>query len=96
MPEAHQSPEARDDLLHLWLRIAQDNPEAADRQIARIEEAADRLAGFPELGRLRPELAPDLRSLAVGNYVIFHRAIPDGIEIVRVLHGAQDLPPLFE
>jgi toxin ParE1/3/4 len=28
----------------------------------------------------------------VGNYLIFYRPISDGIEIVRVLHGARDIP----
>jgi toxin ParE1/3/4 len=41
-------------------------------------------------------LSPRLRSFPVKNYVIFYRPLEDGIEIVRVLHGAQDLPPLFE
>ena len=34
---------------------------------------------------------PGLRSLAYGRYVIFYRAIEDGAEIARVLHGARDL-----
>jgi toxin ParE1/3/4 len=96
MPKAHQSPDAREDLLQLWLGIAHDNPEAADRLIARIKRVADQLADFPQLGRLRPELAAALRSFAVGNYVVFYRVVSDGIEIVRVLHGARDLPSLFE
>jgi toxin ParE1/3/4 len=48
------------------------------------------------LGRSREELAPGLRSLAFGRYVIFDEVIPDGIAIIRVLHGARDLGPLFE
>jgi toxin ParE1/3/4 len=34
--------------------------------------------------------------LPLGNYIIFYRPIDDGIEVVRILHGARDLPPLFE
>jgi toxin ParE1/3/4 len=41
------------------------------------------------LGRSREELVPGLRSLPFGRYVM-------GIVIVRVLHGARDLGPLFE
>jgi len=33
--------------------------------------------------------------LPVGNYVIFYRPIEDGIVVIRVLHGARDLPELF-
>jgi toxin ParE1/3/4 len=32
-----------------------------------------------------------LRSFPVGNYVIFYIPIPDGIEVVRVMHGRQDI-----
>jgi hypothetical protein len=32
----------------------------------------------------------------VRNYLIFYRPTDQGIEVVRVLHGARDLPPLFE
>lgn len=29
-------------------------------------------------------------------HLIFHRPIPEGIEVVRVLHGAPDLAGLFD
>jgi toxin ParE1/3/4 len=51
---------------------------------------------MPDMGRLREELAARLRRFPVGNYVVFYRSIAGGIEIARVLHGARDLPPLFE
>jgi toxin ParE1/3/4 len=53
------------------------------------------LASFPELGSLCEQLAPRMRSLAVGKYAILYRPIDDGVEIVRVVHGARDLPSLF-
>jgi toxin ParE1/3/4 len=40
-------------------------------------------------------MAPGLRSFPVGNYVVFYRIVPEGIELVRVLHGARDLRRLF-
>jgi len=43
------------------------------------------------MGRSRPGLATDLRSLPVGRYVIFYVPLPKGVEIVRVLHGARDI-----
>jgi toxin ParE1/3/4 len=46
------------------------------------------------LGRSREEVAPGLRSFPFGRYVIFYEVMPDGIAIVRVLHGARDLGPL--
>ena len=34
-----------------------------------------------------------IRSFAVGNYIIFYEALPNGADIVRVLHGARDILP---
>ena len=50
----------------------------------------------PGIGRARPELRPDLRSFAVGRYVIFYRATREGIEVVRVIHGMRDIDRIFE
>jgi len=55
-----------------------------------------KLAAMPEMGRRREELAMHLRSFPVGRYIIFYRSMQEGIEIVRVLHGARDLPPLID
>lgn len=54
-----------------------------------------RWATQPGIGRTRDELAESLRSFPVGNYVIFYRAMPDGIDIVRVLSGFRDIPNVF-
>lgn len=45
-------PVALQDLSNIWLTIALDNPNAADRVASRIYDAEERLAAFPELGRL--------------------------------------------
>ena len=54
------------------------------------------LAQNPKVGRRRADLGyPEVRSWRVEgcrNYLIFYREIPDGVQIWRVLHGAQDLP----
>jgi toxin ParE1/3/4 len=90
------SPAARSDLDEIWFYIAQDNPEAADKFIGTIILRFPKLAAMPSIGRQREELSPRLRSFPVGRYVIFYRPMENGIEVVRVLHGARDLPPLFE
>jgi toxin ParE1/3/4 len=88
--------EAREDLDEMWLSIAEDNPPAADRFLDRLYERLTLLAGHPLMGRARPELGINLRSLPVSNYVIFYRPIDDGVEVARVLHGARDLDTEFE
>ena len=80
----------------IWLYIAQDNPDAADKLIRAIVSRFVTLASMPLIGRQREELSPNLRSFPVGRYVVFYRPMENGMEIVRVLHGARDFPPLFE
>jgi toxin ParE1/3/4 len=96
MPAVLRTSQAHLDLVQAALRIAEDNPLAADRWLDSIDEKCRLLATMPGLGRKRPDLAPDIRGFPVDNYAIFYRAVPDGIQIVRVLHGARDLPEMFE
>jgi toxin ParE1/3/4 len=85
-------PLAIQDLDEIWMTIAMDSPRAADNLARRFFDAEDRLADFPELGEARPDIAPGLRKWTVGNYLIFYRVDPDAVTIVRVVHGARDLP----
>lgn len=84
------------DLDEIWLYIARDNPGAADKYIGAIVSRFPTLASMPLMGRERPELSSGLRSFVVGRHVIFYRFFDEGVEVVRVLDGARDLPPLFE
>ncbi len=88
-------PEAENDLAEIWLYIAQDNPDNADKLIDEIEETSRKLARFTNMGRNRDELHPGLRSFPVGKYIVFYLPISDGLEIVRVLHGMRDIDPFF-
>ncbi|HYO09502.1 MAG TPA: type II toxin-antitoxin system RelE/ParE family toxin [Tepidisphaeraceae bacterium] len=36
-----------------------------------------------------------MRSLPVRGYIIFYRQTREGIELMRVLHGARDLKKIF-
>lgn len=95
MPHVLKRPLAEIDLDDVWWYIAQDNPDAADRFLAKIDEQCHTLAQFPEMGVNRAELMPALRSFPVGNYLIFYLLIDDGIEVVRVLSGMRDIDALF-
>ena len=96
MPRVITSVRATQDLDDIWFYIAQDNVAAADALIDAIEQRCGILAGNPLMGRARPELAPEVRSYSVDRYVAFYRPHPDGIELVRVLHGARHLPGIVE
>ena len=86
-------PRARKDLLEIWLYIAIDNETAANALLKRIEHAMQMLVLNPESGRRRSDLAPDLRSFPVGNYVVFYSLRAGHLEIVRILHSRQDVLP---
>lgn len=95
MPTVHRTSLANDDLVEIALRIAKDNPDAANAWLDSVDQKCRLLATMPEMGRLRPELIPEIRSWAVGDYVLFYQAVHEGIVVVRVLHGSRDLPSLF-
>ena len=90
------SDSARMDLDGIWDYIAQDDPETADRFVRLLLAKFVVLATMPQLERRREEFAPGLRSFPVGKCVIFYRSAENGVVIIRVLHGARDLPSLFE
>lgn len=86
---------ARTDLLELWVFVAEDSLEAADRLVDDVLAAARRLAEWPEIGRECPDLLPGIRSFPTGNLVIFYRRREDRVEVVRVVHGRRDLDLIF-
>ena len=83
--------QAEDDLIDIWLYIAQDNPDAADKVLDELEDESVLLSDQPRLGPSRPDIAPELRYFPVGSYLILYRIIEGGIELVRVVHGARRL-----
>ena len=85
-----RSAEAEEDLVRIWLRIAGDNPPAADRLLSRIDEVCGLLAEQPKIGAAYDEVRPGLRLFAVRSYLVLYREIPGGAEIVRVLHSAME------
>ena len=97
MPRIIRRERALEDLLEHWsYRATVAGEDSADALINRIERRLLLLAEYPESGTLRDELRPSLRSVPVGRLVLFYLPLRDGIELVRVLDGRRDLPPLLE
>lgn len=99
MTQFRLSPEAESELDQIWLYIAQasSSVESASRTIDTIVDRFWVLAQHPYLGRPRDhDLRQDLRSYAVGEYVIFYR-IEDAatVLVLHVLHGKRDIETLF-
>jgi toxin ParE1/3/4 len=87
---------AETDLLEIWLYVAQHNIAAADRVLQSIRGVCDILAQHPQLGESQPDLMPNLRRFTVENYAVFYRPTSDGVEVLMVLHAAQDSAKALE
>jgi toxin ParE1/3/4 len=87
------SKRARLDLIEVWQFIADDNETAADRFLGRIDTVLAMLRDNPLAGCRRPELAPEIGSFPVGNFILFYRPIAASVELVRVRRGYLDIQP---
>jgi toxin ParE1/3/4 len=96
MPVIIKRPRAQSDLAEIWDYIADDSEAQADAFVETIDQKFKALAVRPTMGRLRDKIEKALRSFPVGRYVIFYRPIPEGVEIIRVLHGARDIDAIFD
>ncbi|WP_376711049.1 type II toxin-antitoxin system RelE/ParE family toxin [Pseudochrobactrum lubricantis] len=74
--------------------IAKENPRAALDQLDEIERQTDMLMDYPEMGRVGRKLGT--RELVVNRtpFIIVYRVRPKAqrVEILRLLHGAQQWP----
>jgi toxin ParE1/3/4 len=89
------SKEAEQDLEDLWVYLAERNDLAADRQVAKLLNRFPMLAQFPTMGISRDPLLLGLRSFPVKPYIIFYVLIPEGIEILRIIHQSRDIEDQF-
>jgi toxin ParE1/3/4 len=97
--QIHRRDGARRDLIGVYRRYARDaGVRIADRFLASAEATFQRLAGMPQMGTAYEHEHPalvGLRFLPLSSpftkFQVFYRPVTDGIEIVRVLHGARDL-----
>lgn len=85
------TPIAQKDLEVIHDFIALHHPSTALHFIDFLEEKCLLLVETPTIGRLREELAVNLRYFPVKNYNIFYREIDEGIEIIRILHGSRNI-----
>jgi toxin ParE1/3/4 len=94
--KVHKTLAAIRDLEELFAYLIERNVSAAERFLYAAEAIFRELALSPNRGSnvavTNPKLA-GIRVLGVPsfeNYLVFHRAVADGVEIVRVLHAARD------
>ena len=97
----HKSARSRLDLLQHFIYIGERNLDAGKRFLAATQKDCLRLAEMPGLGTERdfgnPKLA-GMRSWPIKgfeNFLIFYMPTKIGINIVRIIHGAQALDRIF-
>jgi len=92
MAQVRWTPQAADDLESICLFIARDSAQLAAVFADRVLRATDRLATYPSLGRVVPELgAEDIREIIVGSYRIIYRLRQDVVHLLTLHHGARPL-----
>lgn len=86
-------PAAEDDLSKIiWLEGATSSGiEQAERYADGLFALFDLLAQFPEIARERTEFSPPVRINPSGAHLVVYRQVEAGMEIIRILHGHQNL-----
>jgi toxin ParE1/3/4 len=62
-PRLLWAPQAREDLIEIYIAIGLDNIDAAERFYAAIDEKIGMLVHYPRMGVRRPEIAASARML---------------------------------
>ena len=90
------SPAAREDLraIHQY-GSRQWGKLRSDEYMSSLKDKLWLLPQQPEIGKARPELLPDVRSVSVASHVIFYRVQGEELQIIRILHGRQDVARHF-
>lgn len=87
------SPRSLADLESIHSFIAVDSSIYADLVVRRLVTATERLAAFPEIGRVVPEIGERvLREVIVSPFRLVYRVRPAHIEIVTVFRSSRLFP----
>lgn len=93
MPGLEWRETARADLLAIVDYVSDHNPDAAQRLKDDIEARVAQLPTHPCL--YRAGRIPGTREMLVRtNYLVIYQETPRAVIVLRVLHGAQQWPPV--
>jgi toxin ParE1/3/4 len=97
IPEIYKHPQAREDLLAIWLYTFEHwGVEQADYYLGEIEAAIRRLAKNPSVSVDCSDILSGYRRLGVGRHHIYFRCDGDVIDIIRILHVRMDALPQLD
>lgn len=91
----HFTPQAEIDLEEIGDYIALDNPARAVKFIQEVRRHCEHISEGPMRYPARPELGAAVRVCGHGNYLIVFEPYDGGAVVLRVLHGARNLPGIF-
>lgn len=91
------TPEAEKHLDEIFDHISreQHRPAAAANVLRQIDKKCRLFARFPLAAESREDLAPGVRGFSVESLVVLYRPTEDGILVLAVFHGHQDIPAAF-
>lgn len=94
MAEVRWTRQASADLDSIVEFIAKDSHQYARLFVVDAFEAIERIAEFPESGRVVPELGnPVIREIILGNYRVVYRLKEGTADLLTIYHGARLLDP---
>lgn len=70
--------------------LREAGPAVSSRVVGRIRKRLSAIERMPRTGGLRPEFGEGVRFHVSGSYVIYVMVRNDGVEVLRILHAAQD------
>jgi toxin ParE1/3/4 len=89
-------PSAVADFAEIWRFSAQEwGIPQADEYLSMLRDAIDRLSVTPGSGAAFEHVRAGYRRLFVGSHAIFYRALPDRLDIVRILHQRREATRLL-
>jgi addiction module RelE/StbE family toxin len=90
--KVHWTDTAQRHLDAIYHFIAQDSPAYAKRMVDRLTRRSQQIGRFPLSGRSVPEYEMEqIREVIEGPYRIIYYVKADQIDVLAVLHGAQDI-----
>ncbi|MBL8851798.1 MAG: type II toxin-antitoxin system RelE/ParE family toxin [Planctomycetaceae bacterium] len=95
-------PRAERDIDEVYLYLGKQSSDLAVKFLQQVEFTTAALAQSPDLGIRYCSVHDRITDIRVyrirrfPNHLVFYRSVENGIEVLRLLHGARDIESLFD